>query len=225
MLEPTKDAFEEFEAYEDFTDLKTDQLLTEVWLKPKKVFAYIFKHEPKKYVQPLLWIAAFASALNRGLEKGIINFSPQNIGFLLGSIIGGGLLTFLLYYVFAWFLKFFGNAFLKGTASSEDYRTVIAWGNIPVILSVVTTLILVVIYGPTALAGYQPESYAASIVFILAGLISFGLAIWSIVIMVSGIMHIQKFTVWKAIGNLFLPFIILVMVFVIVFVLGDLIGN
>jgi len=224
MLEPIKDAFEEFEVYEDFSDLKTDQLLTEIWLKPKKVFAYIFKHEPQKYVQALLLVAAFANAGGRALEKNV-GGGAYGFGFFLGMAIIGGLITYLLYYVMAWFLKFFGNAFLNGKANSKDYRTVIAWSTIPTILSFVTTLFLVIVYGSNALSTYEPTGYVEGIVYIIIGLIEIGLAIWSTVILVTGIMHIQKFGVWKAIANVFLPVIILIMIFVIIFVLGDIVSN
>jgi len=42
--------FNEFEEYDDFSNLDTDKLLTEIWTKPNLVFRYLFKTNPEKYI-------------------------------------------------------------------------------------------------------------------------------------------------------------------------------
>ena len=220
MLEPITDKFEEFDNYEDFTDLKTDELLTEIWLKPKKVFSYLFKHEPYKYVNPLLLTSGFAGALKRTSEKSM----DFGVSFNFVTVIAGSLIAFLLYYVVAWIYKFFGSAFLNGKATSRQFRTVIAWGYIPSILTAVTSLLYYMVYGSYDTVDF--ESFTPqNIIFWLVALIELSLGVYSIVLIIIGTMHVQKFGVWKALGNIFLPVIIIAMVFVIVFVLGDVIAN
>jgi len=220
MLEPNIEKFEEFETYEDFTDLKVDQLLTEIWLKPKKVFAYLFKHEPSKYVEGLLLASAFASATNRAIEKSLEY--GANINFI--TLIISGFAAYLLYYVLAWLYKFFGSAFLNGNATSKQFRTVIAWGYIPSLLILVTSFLYYIVYSSNEseeILSFNPQA----IVFWLFALIELALGIYSIALLVIGTMHIQKFGVWKALGNIFLPIISIGLIFALVFILGDLITN
>ncbi len=209
--------FEEFEHLENFSDLNTDNLIFEVWVKPKKVFQYLFKFDRLKYVHVLLVVSAIVAATERVLSKNT-PFDSYGFGYLIGYILGGAIVTWLMYWVSAWFLRFFGAAFFNGKASNEDFRIVIAWSNIPLITSLLTTLLLILFYGNNAASGYYLiENETERIVFIVLGCIDIVLAIWSAVISVIGIMHIQQFGVWKAIGNIFLPFIILVAIFALFF--------
>ena len=221
MNEPTND-FEEFEEFEFFHNLDLNNLIFEVWTKPKLVFTYLFKTNPTKYLQVLLIASALSSTFNRAMEKSI-GFDSYGKGYFLGMVVFGALLTWALYYLLAWILQYFGKAFLNGSANSKKFLTVLAWSNIPNIASAFFTFFLILIYGPNALHdSFTPPSEIAGFVYIVVGLCEMALAIWSVAILVIGTMYIQKFGTGKAIGNIFLPFILIIVVFVLVFVLGDL---
>lgn len=221
MNEPTND-FQEFEDFESFHNLDLNNLIFEIWLKPKLVFTYLFKTYPLKYLQTLLITAALASTFTRAMGKGI-GFASYGVGYFLAALIFGALITWGLYYLYAWILHYFGKAFLNGAASTKHFLTIMAWSNIPIIASTFFTFFLILIYGSNALHdSFTPPSEIAGIVFIVVGLIEVVLAFWSLTILVIGTMYIQKFGVWKAIGNIILPLLILIIVFVLIFVLANL---
>ncbi|MGE5945031.1 MAG: YIP1 family protein [Flavobacteriales bacterium] len=215
--------FEEFEEPQEFSTLKTDNLIFEIWVKPRLVFAYLFKYDPSKYVQILLVISALTTAFERNLSRNIGWHDSYNTSYFIGVCLGGGLMVYVIYYVSAWFLHFFGKAFLNGQANPKDFRTVIAWANIPSIASAIFSFIILVIYGSKALSdSYLPISGIERIVFISFAIIQVTLAIWALIITIIGVKEIQKFSTVKALGNILLPFIILIVVVLIIFLIGDL---
>ena len=215
--------FEEFEEPEGFSNLKTDNLIFEIWIKPKLAFTYLFKYDSNKYVQILLITSALTATFERAISKNIGWYDSYNTSYFIGGLLGGGLMVYAIYYITAWFLHYFGKAFLNGQASAKDFRTVIAWANIPSIASAIFSFIILVIYGSHALSdNYFPISEVERIVFISLALIQAILGMWTLIITITGVKEIQKFSTLKAFGNILLPFIILVIVFAIIFLIGNL---
>lgn len=211
--------FEEFEHLEDFSDLNTENLIFEIWVKPKKVFDYILKFDPTKYVAILLVISAFIATLERLLTKNL-SLDAYGFGYSVGGLAIGTLLTWLMYYVSAWFFRLFGATFLGGKANNQDFRTVIAWSNIPLIAGILTTLCIVLLYGWEAPREYYtPESEIEGYVFIAVGIVDIVLSLWSMMIMVIGVMRIQHFSIGRALANVFLPVLIIVAI-IALFVIG-----
>ncbi|WP_346883816.1 hypothetical protein [uncultured Algibacter sp.] len=131
--------FEEFEDPKEFLNLDIKNLFSEIWFKPKLVFQYLSNYNPNKYVQLLLIIASITSTLDRSFSKTTI-FKDSGIEYFIGGLLGGALVTYALYYILAWFLYYYGKAFLNGQASSKDFRMVIAWSRVPAIASIVFSL-------------------------------------------------------------------------------------
>lgn len=222
-MDELKSNFEEFENIDDFSNLDQNNLITEVLFKPKLVFKYLFKVAPTKYVQLLLVLSALVSTLERAFSKNV-TWDSFGTGYFLSMLVFGTLFTFLLYYFSAWIMHYFGKAFLNGKATAKTFRTVLAWSSIPSTASVMFLMFLLVIYGSSALSdSFIPPSETAGIVYIIVGVIEIILAFWSLTLMVIGIKLIQNFNTWKAIGNLIIPFALIILIFVFIFFIGDII--
>ena len=212
--------FEEFELAENFLGLNTENLFSEIWIKPKKVFIYLFSTNPNKYVELLFIVGAVCSALDRSLEK-YQSYFYYSIASYIGIFILATLITWGSYYLYVWILKFVGNGFLKGTASVSDYKTILAWSLVPAIASILPTLFMMMLYGVIAVSdSYQPETTTVSIVFIVVGVLQIILGIWSLCILVTGIKYVQKFTVWKAILNVLIPIVAFVIIFMLLLIVS-----
>ncbi|AUP78243.1 YIP1 family protein [Flavivirga eckloniae] len=212
--------FDEFEKLKEFEALDLNNLLFEIWFKPKLVFTYLKKRAPTQYVQLLLIISALTTTFERVIPKNI-GWDANGLGYFFGMLIFGAILTLGVYHFSAWFLHYFGRAFLNGNASTKDFRMVIAWSNIPIIASTILSILLLIIYGPNALSdNFFPTSETVRIVYITVAIIEIVIAIWSMVITVIGIMVIQNFNVGKAIGNVLLPMFLVILIFIIVFKIG-----
>jgi len=208
--------FSEFEEFDDFSNLDTNNLIIEYLKKPKLVYKYLFKTNPEKYFWPLLIAAGAVNGLEKGLER-ITDFDAYGLGMLLGFLVGGAALGWITYFISAWVLYLFGSAFLSGTATAKDFRVVIAWANIPSIASIFITFLMYLLYG-FEINGYGSSLSDIELYTIMGlGLISLGLIFWSLILNVIGTMHIQNFGVGKAIANVLLPSIVLIIILFIFF--------
>lgn len=208
--------FLEFEDLDDFSNLDTKNLLTEIWIKPTLVFKYLFKTNPEKYVWPLMITAGAVGGLEKGLEKAG-EYNSFAFGYVIGTLLGGALLGWISIYIYAWLLSLFGSGFLNGKAEPKAFRTVIAWSNIPSICTVVLTFISAVLYGNKLNDINLELTQTEAIFMIVLGLLQLGLSIWSLVLNIIGTMHIQNFKAGKATLNVLLPFITLAFLFIIIY--------
>lgn len=208
--------FREFEEFDDFSNLDTDNLIIEYLKKPKLVYKYLFKTNPEKYFWPLLIAAGAVNGLEKGLER-ITDFDAFNVGMLLGFLVGGAAIGWISYFISAWIMHLFGSAFLGGTATAKDFRIVVAWANIPSIGSIFITLLIYLLYG------FEINSFTSTIsdtemyIIMVLNVIILGLIIWSAILNIIGTMYIQNFGVGKAIANVILPIIVLIAIVFIFF--------
>lgn len=206
--------FEEFETPEDISGLNIDNLIIEIWTKPKKVFSYLFQFEPTKYVNLLLIIVAFTTTLERAISKDTLLNSVS----LMFAILFGTLLTWLFYYFYAWILRVVGTHILNGTKKNKDYRVVIAWSSIPAIVSIIPALLASLVYGRQILSeNFVPDTTILTVAYFTILALQLICAFWSLTILVIGIMYIQQFNTWKAILNVILPILVLIVLIMLIF--------
>src|SRR5690606_25961041 len=101
------------------------------------------------------------------------------------------------------------------------YRIVVAWSNIPMIASTLPVLLASLIYGNNAVSdNFVPDTTIITVAYFTVLVLQLIFAFWSLSILVTGIMHIQQFSVWKAIVNAILPilvFFVLILLFLMIF--------
>lgn len=217
--------FADFEDYDDFSNLNTDSLLTEVWLKPKLVFKYLFKTDPEKYIWVLMAVAGATSALENAFEKMGGHETTYKLGLVMGAVVIGVLFGWLSFYLYSGVLSIIGRSLLGGKARSKQFRTVLAWSSIPSSVSIIFSILVIAIYGAEAYNKFDAQDVTEVIVFAIAGLAQVGLGIWSLVITVQGTMLIQDFKLGKALVNVLLPVVSLIILIVVLFVFADVLGN
>jgi len=196
-------------------DINDDNLLTKIWLNPTDTLKYILKNCPEKYVAILLVLGGMGRAIDRASSKGMgDNMSTAAV---LGiTIVLGGLLGWITYYIYAWAMSVTGE-WLNGKSEPSQFRTIIAWALIPSICSLILLVPEVIILGDDLFRSeIMNESLFNSISWIIFGLIEIILAIWSMVILVKGISLIQDFGIGKSILNMILPGLVLIIPIVVI---------
>ena len=173
-------------------------LLGRIWLQPQATLTYILQNCPRKHVNLLLFAGGTTGAISNTITSGSVG------PFTIVSILLGGLFGLLLSYLFAWILNVTGK-WLGGQAKSSPLQTVLAWSEVPMICS----LFLLV---PELLfsQGAAPNSFIKGI-WDLLGLVDLALIIWSIVLLIIGIALVQGFSFWRALGNLVLAILLMIM--------------
>lgn len=196
------------------------RLLETIWYRPSDTLRFILQNCPQKYVTALLVLGGISRAVGRASDKGYGDtmelWAVLTLAFVLGGLFG-----WIGYYMYAWGMRVTGN-WLDGKATTEQFRTVLAWSLVPAIGSLVLLIPELFVIGEELFKS-EPDVYSNAIAYsyILFGLLEITLGIWSIVILVKGIAIIQKFSVWKALLNAFLPGIILLIPFVLIAVVAS----
>ena len=198
-------------------NLNPKELVYSIWDRPKLTLTYILDKCPEKHVFLFLMLGGVVRSISRASEKGMGD-NMSTGGVLLITIILGGLLGWISYYIYAWAMSFTGN-WLDGEAEPIKFRTVLAWALIPSISSLIIIIPEIIIFGDDLFRSIpQDQSNFNNISWIVFGLIEMGLGLWTLVILVIGIKLIQGFSTGKAILNVILPgLIILIPILIIVF--------
>lgn len=213
--------FQEFENYETFTD---KEIFTKIWSKPKKILNYIHKFKYEKYFYVLLFLAGISSAFDRASSRNLGDNSSI-VFVILSCIIGGGLFGWLGYYIYAALLSWTGR-WIDGKGNTESIYRILTYSMIPSVLSLLLLIPQIVIYGNQI---FQTEGYLmdagilANIIFYFSIILEVILGIFTIVFAVIGISVVQNFSIGKAILNLLMPLLMilipLLFIFMIIYIL------
>ena len=193
----------------DLHNIKEETLLKSIWLRPTDTLNYILENCPEKYVTVLLVLGGINSAIERAVSRS--SGDTLNLGAVLAiAIIAGGLFGWISYYIYAWAMSETGR-WLDGSAEPKEFRTVIAWSLVPMVVSLSLIVPELMIFGGDLFKSEIPDnSLGIAMSYIFFGLIEIILGIWSLVIMVKGIAIIQKFGIGYAILNMIIPILILI---------------
>jgi hypothetical protein len=223
----------------DILDLQIDQdeeliegieegkLLQSIWLRPKDTLRFILKKCPDKYVTQLLIIGGAVSALGNVLDgQPFFDLGPwisMVIIVIIGAIFGP-----IANMIFAAILSMVGR-WIGGKGNYQRTLTVAAWSMVPSIAGAVFLFFQIGYFGPYYLffegdieivaLGFTKSDITLYVFIFLNSVVS----IWSTVILVVGLSVAQNFGIGKAILNLVIPILaILIPIAIIAFIFGDL---
>lgn len=194
---------------DDTSAIGEDSLLGSIWLKPTATLQYILAHCPDKYVTGLLVLGGIARAIDRASQQNSGD-KFSTVSLLLLAVTVGGLTGWITYYVYGWGMSATGR-WLGGRASSEAFRTVLAWALVPTVVSLALVIPQAVIFGDDLFRSEPVDTSAfAENARLAFGIVEFGLAIWALVILVSGVRLLQGFSIGRALANILLPGLVII---------------
>jgi len=201
-------------------------ILEKVCTSPKQAFQFIDNYKYNKHVILLLILSGIVKALDKAETKsmgdnisiwGIIGFS-----LIIGLIFG-----LLLNYIYA-FLASKTGEYLNGKASTDSILRVLAYSLIPAIISLFVYFVRILFYGNSIFQStllYSSDEFLNNIISYIFIFIDLFLMVWSLILLVIGVSIVQKFSIGKAIVNIVLPAILIVLIFLIFYVVIDLITH
>ncbi len=188
-------------------------IIQRIWGSPRLVFSNVIEYPQPRIVLILMSLAGISNALDRA--------SSQNLGedmeliyVLLFSIILGALFGWISLFIYGHLLQFTGS-WLKGQSKGDTLVHIVAHAMIPSIFGLIPMTMIIMIYGNSVFqAEYNINDTTDVIIFFVFGIIQLTLGIYTLVLTVIGIAEAQKFSIGKAVLNLFLPlFLLLIPVF------------
>ncbi len=182
----------------------------DMWVKPRETIRWIVKTDPN---YKIWWLAAFYGfplllRFAQGLSLGQ-DFSALTI-FIASLILAApiGMLGFVIMSA----LVFWMGKWLGGSASYPEVRASIAWSKMPNAVVGVLWVFLMLLFGGRVfletfpLSPFAGASYVAFSAITLAHTV---LIIWSFVLLFRSLAEVQKFSMWKSIINVVLPFVVI----------------
>ncbi len=131
--------------------------------------------------------------------------------FLVALIAGpiGGLISL---YVGGALIRWTGR-YLGGSASPENIRAAIAWSGVPVIWSLILYVPGLALFGQELFTSETPRIDASSslmLIYMVFSLIEVIIGIWALVVFLKSLGQVQGFSAWKALGNIILSVLVIV---------------
>ena len=197
------------EILDDEILLTENELLYSIWTKPTLTLKYIFKFCPNKNVTLFMALAGIVNALERN-QKDLNGETGFSIAFFAMAVVIGGLLGVVFGRLYAALLSWTGR-WIKGTANSDQFVTVVAWSSVPTICSLILLVPNFLIFKNEPFrVNLQDDNLSKIIAFIIIDVIQITLSIWAFVIVVRGIALLQNFSTKKAVWNLILSILVII---------------
>ncbi len=196
-------------------------LLLNIWTKPKETIRYIIDTNPKQLVLILAILGGIFEALSVASGEGYGDrFSLINIYFL--SIIFGSIGGILGLYITGFLLNWTGN-WIGGNATSEEIRAAYAWGIVPIItMELMLLLPDLFFFGRDLYTSEMPIITSSPFLSLLLLVFAFAelvVGIWAIIVFLKCLGEVQGFSVWKALGNVLLVWLIVLIPVIIIMLL------
>lgn len=108
----------------------------------------------------------------------------------------------------------------KGESNYLNIRSVVAWSNVPSLITIFTWIILIWRYGSDIFITPNPEVASGIVLADIAMVLQAVAGIWSLVILIGGISQIQKFSNWRSFGSVVIVSCLwLLLMFVVIYLL------
>lgn len=213
----TKITENRFEEFEKNNVLSHKEVFTKIWTHPRMVFKFINDTRYEKYLYLLLFLAGVLGAFDRASSRNMGD-DRSLFSIVFGCVILGGTLGWISYYIYAALMSWSGK-WLGGIGDTSSIFRMMAYAMIPSILGLLFLFLQIAVYGVdyfTDFAGYLEKNMFANIVFWISFVIQMLLSLATLVFMVVGLSEVQKFSIGKAILNLILPILFLVVPIILI---------
>lgn len=207
---------DEIEQQQHFTDV---EIFTQIWTRPRAVLKYIHAVSYDKFVPILLVLAGIYRAFDRAAFKGVGD-DVSLVTIITFCIFLGGLLGWISIYIYAGLIRWTGQLF-NGEGETSALLRILAYALFPSILSLLFLIPQIAIYGIEVFkddGDIISAGLFSNIVFWSSMFIEMILAIFTIVFSVIGISIVQKIGIGKAILNLILPILVILVPIILIII-------
>lgn len=189
--------------------------------RPRDTIKVIVGFNPNYRIFILSSIVGFFSILGIGQQLQL-GKRLDLILIIIPAIILSPLWGYILYSFSSWFV-FFTGRWIKGAAKYREVRASMLWAGVPLIVVDIFYIFLIIIGGVTFFRGEGKFYFFpfASVLVVLLAVLSVVAVVWSFVIYLNTLSAVQKFSRWRAFGNMLLAWVFKVLfLFVLSFFIG-----
>lgn len=191
----------------------------EIWYRPRTTIRRLVQLYPKRGVYVLAAAAGYVQYLSRAQDQALGD-NMDLVGVLgLGLIVGtiGGIISLAI--------SSFGVGFvarrLGGEAESDDTLTALAWGQAPILITLVLWLLQILFFQRNLFSSNLFDSsslYPLILIPLLASGILIGLG--QLVLTVITVAEVNRFSVWRSLASVVLGGIVVLLPFLLCFAIA-----
>lgn len=190
-----------------------------MWTRPRETIRTVVKSNPNNQLWRLAAVYGFPMLLNMSQSMSLGASVPLIVILVVSALLAApiGMLGFTITSA----LVQWTGRWLGGAGSFPQIRAAVAWSNVTNLGTSLLWLLLVLFMGSTVFLKTFPQTNVAGGTFALVGLIFFAqtiLSVWSFILLLCALAEVQKFSIWRAIVNVILPFVIVTIALWILFV-------
>ncbi len=188
-----------------------------MWTKPRATIQQIVDTDPERLVLVLAAIAGFSGGLDRASIQSMGDRWEWPTIFLIAATAGAisGLIGL---YIGSALIRWTGN-WMSGNASSQNIRAAMAWSSVPIIWALILWIPGLVLFGQELFTTETPiidATPSLTFIFVGFGVIELTVGIWVFVVFLKCLGQVQGFSAWKALGNVFLAGLVIIIPIVLV---------
>ena len=189
-----------------------------LWTEPRATIQQIVDSDPRRFVLVLAALGGFFEALDRASARSMGDTLEMPVIFGIALVFGplGGLVTL---YLGAALIGWTGR-WIGGRASYEQIRAAIAWSSVPLLWLQLIWIPELLLFGSEMFTTEMPSTQATpslAILLFFFGVVQLIGLVWFFVVYLKSLGQVQQFSAWKALGNVGLVFLILIVPLMVIF--------
>jgi len=183
---------------------------TSIWFKPRKTIQQIVDTNPEQMVLMLAGLSGISQVLSRASMRNAGDTVGLSTILSLAIILGpiGGIISL---YISSALLKWTGK-WIGGRATVVKIRAANAWASLPSVVALIFWFPQLAVFGREIFMSSTPTldaTPALAFVLLICGVSFMILGVWQIIIGLNCLAQVQEFSVWKALGNIILAFLVI----------------
>jgi hypothetical protein len=186
--------------------LTDEEVFTQIWFAPKRVFKFINDTGYEKYMYVLLCLSGISRAFDRASTNNMgDNMSLPTV--VLICVIVGGLFGWMSFYIYSALISWTGK-WLQGKGDTGSIIRILAYSMLPNIAAMVLLIPLLIRYGNQTFQSatdLTSDDEIDNMLLYTIYLLDIILTVWTLLFAVVGLSEVQKFSIGKSILNIILP--------------------
>lgn len=184
---------------------------TGIWVRPRETIRAILSYNKKYMLVLLYWLYGFPTTL-----QAVQNQSLGDQFSLLAILVVSALIAFLTGFlgvnISAWLFYKTGR-WIGGVGSFHDLRAAVAWSSVPNVVAIAIWAVQIAMFGRQVFLSMfytMPIVGPQLAVIYICSIVAIAVMIWGFIILLKSVGEAQQISAWKALLNVLLPIVIIV---------------
>jgi hypothetical protein len=188
-----------------------------IWIKPRATMQQIVETNPERLVLFITALAGIDQVLNRASTRDLGDRMEWPYIFLIALIFGpiGSLLSLYL----GGALIHWTGRWLGGQGTPQTIRAALAWSRVPLVWRSLLWIPELALFRQELFTAETPNIDAnpmSALLLMGLGVMEMAIGVWAFIVLLKCLGQVQGFSAWKALANVLLPTLLLLVLIALV---------